>query len=78
MDPSLSITVGDLVIVEADRGRDLGKIINDTITAAEVEEWQQNAPQYSGDTVGSVPESPSNKQLNPKRIYGKATSRDTQ
>ena len=35
------LRVGDLVIVEADRGRDLGKIVNDTITHVQIEEWQQ-------------------------------------
>ncbi|KAF7320509.1 PSP1 C-terminal domain-containing protein [Mycena chlorophos] len=37
-----SIRVGDLVIVEADRGKDLGKVINDSITIGEVEAyWAQ-------------------------------------
>jgi len=78
MDPSISITVGDFVIVEADRGRDLGKVVNNTITAPEVEDWQQNAPQFPGDGASALSESPPGKQLNPKRVYGKATSRDAQ
>ncbi|KAJ7030217.1 PSP1 C-terminal conserved region-domain-containing protein, partial [Mycena alexandri] len=32
-----AIRVGDLVIVEADRGKDLGKVVNDSITLGEVE-----------------------------------------
>ncbi|KAJ7049514.1 hypothetical protein C8F01DRAFT_1378488 [Mycena amicta] len=37
-DPN-AIRVGDLVIVEADRGKDLGKVINDSITIEEVEAY---------------------------------------
>lgn len=40
-DPSLDVKVGDLVIVEADRGKDLGTVVNDTITIGQVEEWQR-------------------------------------
>lgn len=40
-DLSLDIKIGDLVIVEADRGKDLGTIVNDTITIGQVEEWQR-------------------------------------
>jgi hypothetical protein len=35
------IRVGDLVIVEADRGKDLGKVVNDRITLDEVEAFQR-------------------------------------
>ncbi|KIK25700.1 hypothetical protein PISMIDRAFT_677011, partial [Pisolithus microcarpus 441] len=35
-DLSLDIRVGDLVIVEADQGKDLGTIVNDSITLKEV------------------------------------------
>ncbi|EKM77055.1 hypothetical protein AGABI1DRAFT_108425 [Agaricus bisporus var. burnettii JB137-S8] len=38
---NLDVKVGDLVIVEADRGKDLGRVVNDTITITEVEEWQR-------------------------------------
>lgn len=85
------IHVGDLVIVEADRGRDLGKVINDTITAAEVEAFQRQqilqAQQqnqfhdqgYGGPTSPDGPASHnSKKEINPKKIYGKATMQDTQ
>jgi len=39
--PSLNVQVGDSVIVEADRGKDLGTVVNDTITISQVEEWQR-------------------------------------
>jgi hypothetical protein len=35
------VRVGDYVIVEADRGKDLGKVVNDRITLAEVEAFQR-------------------------------------
>ena len=37
----MDVRVGDLVIVEAERGKDLGKVVNDTITLAEVEAFQR-------------------------------------
>jgi len=77
-DASLPIAIGDHVIVEADRGRDMGTVINDTITAAQVEDWQQSVPQFSGEGPAGTPESTTSKQLNPKRIYSKASSKDTQ
>jgi hypothetical protein len=40
-DLTVDVRVGDLVIVEADRGKDLGKVVNDTITLAEVEAFQR-------------------------------------
>ncbi|KAG8961627.1 hypothetical protein FRC03_005137 [Tulasnella sp. 419] len=42
-DPGLNnqIRVGDLVIVEADRGKDLGKVVNAGITGEEVERFQR-------------------------------------
>ncbi|KZO99670.1 PSP1-domain-containing protein [Calocera viscosa TUFC12733] len=42
-DRSLNIRTGDLVIVEADRGKDLGKIVNDSITLADVEFFLKQA-----------------------------------
>lgn len=39
--PALDVKVGDLVIVEADRGKDLGTVVNDTITIEQVDEWQR-------------------------------------
>jgi hypothetical protein len=40
-DLSLNVKAGDLVIVEADRGKDLGTVVNDTITINQVEDWQR-------------------------------------
>lgn len=84
-DLSLDIRVGDLVIVEADRGKDLGKVVNDSITLAEVEAFQKqqqakNAGGY-GDSSPTTPGGPhpgGKKDINPKRIYGKAGPQDTQ
>ncbi|KAI0802966.1 PSP1 C-terminal conserved region-domain-containing protein [Irpex lacteus] len=81
-DLSLDIRIGDLVIVEADRGKDLGKIINDTITLAEVEAFQKQQKLLSGyaEAQGQAPTSPSGsgKEISPKMIYGKASHHDTQ
>ena len=81
-DLSLDIRVGDLVIVEADRGKDLGKVVNDTITLAEVEAFQKQQKILSGyaEAQGQLPTSPTSsvKEINPKMIYGKARGEDTQ
>ncbi|KAI0761669.1 PSP1-domain-containing protein [Trametes elegans] len=85
-DLTQDIRVGDLVIVEADRGKDLGKVINDTITLAEVEAFQkqQKLMSMGHADVHGVPTSPTSgssggvKDINPKMIYGKAQPRDTQ
>lgn len=89
-----ALRVGDLVIVEADRGRDLGKIINDTITAAQVEELQRmrlaaaqsNAALGGEHAYGGGPVSPDaaappphrKAEITPKKIFGKATAQDVQ
>ena len=85
-DLTQDIRVGDLVIVEADRGKDLGKVVNDTITLAEVEAFQkqQKLMSMGHADVHGVPTSPTGaagggvKDINPKMIYGKAQHRDTQ
>jgi PSP1 C-terminal conserved region len=91
-DLTLDIRVGDLVIVEADRGKDLGKVVNDTITLAEVEAFQKQQQQQQSSHVGysDTPTSPSEqpplnagsagskKEINPKLIYGKAGTQDAQ
>ncbi|TFK47963.1 PSP1-domain-containing protein [Heliocybe sulcata] len=85
-DLSLDIRVGDLVIVEADRGKDLGKVVNDSITLPEVEAFQrqQQAKNAAGYGDGGSPTTPGGpgsggkKDINPKRIYGKAQPQDTQ
>ncbi|KAG8741779.1 hypothetical protein FRC10_002446 [Ceratobasidium sp. 414] len=60
---------GDLVIVEADRGKDLGKVVNDSISLAEVERFMMEG---ADDGQGG------RKEIMPKRIYGKAGPGDTQ
>lgn len=81
MDPNLHIQEGDLVLVEADRGKDLGKVVNATITLAEVEAIQahqsaMDGPISPGGTTMGAPVG--KKEINPKMIYGKATAQDTQ
>ncbi|OCH94165.1 PSP1-domain-containing protein [Obba rivulosa] len=85
-DLALDIRVGDLVIVEADRGRDLGKVVNDTITLAEVDAFQKQQKLMNigyADAHG-IPTSPNGsgpmggKEISPKMIYGKAQQQDTQ
>ncbi|KAF8168503.1 PSP1 C-terminal conserved region-domain-containing protein [Crassisporium funariophilum] len=82
------IRVGDLVIVEADRGKDLGKVVNDSITLAEVEAFQKQQaergfggsngePTSPGGSGGSGPGA-GKKEINPKMIYGKAGQQDMQ
>ncbi|KAI0321473.1 PSP1 C-terminal conserved region-domain-containing protein [Amylostereum chailletii] len=83
-DPAPDIRVGDLVIVEADRGKDLGTVVNDTITLAEVEAFQaQQAAKGFGETPASPGGTPASaggakKEINPKMIYGKAQAQDAQ
>ncbi|TRM62812.1 PSP1 C-terminal conserved region-domain-containing protein [Schizophyllum amplum] len=89
-DVSQDIRIGDLVVVEADRGKDLGKVVNDSITTAEVEAWQTrqgggNGGSGSGGNGGAEPVSPGGpgqssgkKEINPKMMYGKASVQDTQ
>lgn len=75
---SEEIKIGDLVIVEADRGRDLGRIVNDSITVHEVERWLESKEPGGGGQWGDQPMSPgggavgAKKEINPKMIYGKA------
>ncbi|GJJ13811.1 hypothetical protein Clacol_008068 [Clathrus columnatus] len=86
-DRLFDIQMGDLVIVEADRGKDLGKVINDTITTADVEAYQrsqqaqqQQADMHFGGESGSGGSGPTSgkREINPKRIYGKAGTHETQ
>ncbi|KAH9820657.1 hypothetical protein DFH28DRAFT_952854 [Melampsora americana] len=84
---------GDMVIVEADRGKDLGKVIDDEIVVEEVVEFQQRqleialeAAANKADVGGKMTSGGANaacisrmtKEIHPKRIYGKATIHDTQ
>lgn len=76
------VRVGDLVIVEADRGKDLGKVVNDTITLREVEAFQKvQASKIGGGDEGGSPgggSGGSKKDINPKKIFGKAKNQDIQ
>jgi hypothetical protein len=76
------IRVGDLVIVEADRGKDLGKVVNDTITLREVETFQkvQASKMGGGEESGSPGggSGGSKKDIHPKKIFGKARNQDIQ
>lgn len=81
-DLSLDIRVGDLVIVEADRGKDLGKVVNDTITLEEVEAFQREQKERvsygDGGPLSPGGQQGSKKEINPKMIYGKAQPQDAQ
>ncbi|KAF6742893.1 PSP1 C-terminal conserved region-domain-containing protein [Ephemerocybe angulata] len=72
--------VGDVVIVEADRGKDLGKVVNDTITLGEVEAFQKQQAEEGCGCGGDGPGGAggAKKEINPKMIYGKASPHDTQ
>lgn len=87
-DLNVDIRVGDLVIVEADRGKDLGKVVNDSITLKEVEEFQREQlarigfgdgqPMSPGGAGGQAQGAATKKEINPKMIYGKAQGQDAQ
>ncbi|KAK0244998.1 PSP1 C-terminal conserved region-domain-containing protein [Armillaria nabsnona] len=85
-DLSQDIHVGDLVMVEADRGKDLGKVVNDSITVEEVEAFQrdrqgwaeEDGPVSPGGSGSGAGGGPSKKEINPKMIYGKASTHDAQ
>ncbi|KAJ7637524.1 PSP1 C-terminal conserved region-domain-containing protein, partial [Mycena rosella] len=82
-----TIRVGDLVIVEADRGKDLGKVVNDSITLGEVEAFWAGQARF-GSQNQSPPTSPGGgdgggapggkKEIAPKMIYGRAGAGDAQ
>jgi len=83
-DLTLDIRVGDLVIVEADRGKDLGTVVNVKITLKEVEAFEREQRERVAYGDGG-PLSPGGqqggglkKEINPKMIYGKAQPHDTQ
>ena len=91
-DLSQNIRAGDLVMVEADRGKDLGTVVNDSITLAEVEAFQRQQMERGfgggggGGSGSGEPTSPGGmaspgngkKEINPKMIYGKATAQEMQ
>lgn len=59
----VTIHKGDLVIVEADRGKDLGKVINHSITPHQIHMLQAQQP----DALSELHRV--NKEIHPKRIY---------
>ncbi|KAF9910545.1 hypothetical protein EC991_006363, partial [Linnemannia zychae] len=73
----LNLKMGDLVMVEADRGKDLGKITNDSITPQQIQALQAQqaenaalqAQQDGGNGGHRAP-----KEIHPKRIFGLAQS----
>lgn len=73
----LNLKTGDLVMVEADRGKDLGKITNDYITPQQIQALQAQqaenavlqAQQDGGNGGHRAP-----KEIHPKRIFGLAQS----
>ncbi|KIK23212.1 hypothetical protein PISMIDRAFT_10999 [Pisolithus microcarpus 441] len=81
-DLSLDIRVGDLVIVEADRGKDLGTVVNDSNTLKEVEaferEQRERVAYGDGGPLSPGGQQGSKKEINPKMIYGKAQPQDRQ
>ncbi|KAG5455992.1 MAG: PSP1 C-terminal conserved region-domain-containing protein, partial [Olpidium bornovanus] len=74
---------GDLVIVEADRGKDLGVVVNDDITPVQVQMFQQRQAEAAAVAeMGMVSKGPNcpgaghpqqlqlqMKELHPKRLY---------
>ncbi|KAG8927871.1 hypothetical protein FRC01_006787 [Tulasnella sp. 417] len=75
-----SLSVGDLVIVEADRGKDLGTITRAGITGEDVETFQrmqlQSQMAGEGGEEMTSPVRTFGKEIMPKRLYGKATQVD--
>lgn len=86
-DPALFPRPGDLVIVEADRGRDVGKLLK-PCSLDEVQAFQQRLVevalgQLANPNGGAVAPTPSSiakmtKEFAPKKIFGKAQAADTQ
>lgn len=60
IDSPVNVKIGDLVIVEADRGKDLGKIIQENISPAQLADIQQEQRLKAGDTP---------RNLDPKKIF---------
>jgi cell fate regulator YaaT (PSP1 superfamily) len=73
----LNLKTGDLVMVEADRGKDLGKITNDSITPQQIQALQaqqaENAALQAQQDGGSGGHR-APKEIHPKRIFGLAQS----
>ncbi|KAM0790629.1 hypothetical protein ACM66B_004491 [Microbotryomycetes sp. NB124-2] len=90
-DPTLQLKQGDLVIVEADRGRDVGKFFK-PCSLDEVQAFQQRLVEMAlgqlataGQGGQGAPPPPNaaalarmTKEFQPKKLYGKASAQDTQ
>ncbi|KAF9925079.1 hypothetical protein FBU30_005100 [Linnemannia zychae] len=74
----LTLKRGDLVMVEADRGKDLGKITNDSITPQDIQELQRQHAEAA--VIASQQDNTRTpKEIHPKRIFRLAhTSEITQ
>ena len=71
---NLKIQIGDLLIVEADRGQDLGKVIEMNITSSkQLQLYQQTHVDPLVDSHNAV-----GKQIVPKKIYRKAEKSEPQ
>ncbi|KAF9944365.1 hypothetical protein BGZ70_004725 [Mortierella alpina] len=73
----LSLKTGDLVIVEADRGKDLGKITNDSITPKHIQALQDQQAEIAAMQAqqdGSAGAHRTPKEIHPKRIFRLAQS----
>ncbi|PWN43760.1 PSP1-domain-containing protein, partial [Ceraceosorus guamensis] len=69
------IGVGDLVVVEGDRGKDIGTVVNCSITAEQVEHFlahQNELLALAGKADGSLGRPV--RAISPKRLFHKATS----
>ncbi|KAF9931764.1 hypothetical protein BGZ67_005133, partial [Mortierella alpina] len=63
----LSFKSGDLVMVEADRGKDLGKITNDSITPQQIQDMQKQHADAAAAAQQEGARAP--KEIHPKRIF---------
>lgn len=76
------LQLGDAVIVEADRGKDIGNITRMGITPEEVEAFQrlqmqrQSRMMGEDEEPGSSPIRTFGKEVMPKRLYAKASPQD--
>ncbi|KAF8936857.1 hypothetical protein BGZ47_009298 [Haplosporangium gracile] len=74
----LSLKRGDLVMVEADRGKDLGKITNDSITPQNIQDLQRQHAEAAA-IASQQDGARAPKEIHPKRIFRLAhTSEITQ
>ncbi|KAL7751488.1 hypothetical protein RI367_002949 [Sorochytrium milnesiophthora] len=70
VDQHTTVKKGDLVIVEADRGKDLGKVINDSITPHQIHMLQAQQSEALSE-LHRV-----NREIHPKRIYRLAEAQE--